>query len=102
MQTQHHNFLTPQRALRAIREFSTRGRVFSVVFQKRTDGQIRHMVCRLHVTKYVKGTGGRLRPQEDSQHGCLTVFEMAGEDSHYKRIPLDQIISITGAPAPKG
>ena len=73
--------------------------IFSVTFRKRSTGEIRKMVCRRHVTKGVKGTSpGRWR--DDWDNDCVTVFEMAGEKSGYKRIPMEGIIEISPAPMP--
>ena len=49
------------------------GQIFSVEFIKRTDGSLRHMVCRLGVKKHLKGGSAAYDAKE---HDLLTVFDM--------------------------
>jgi hypothetical protein len=87
-------------------------RIFSVKFRRRTDkidpvtkkviapaGSIRHMVCRVKVRSRLKGTGVS-KEDQNKLNNLLTVFEMAGEDSGYKTIPIDSIEEIQIAPDP--
>jgi hypothetical protein len=60
--------------------------LFSVKFIKRSDGELREMVCRLGATKGVKGTGGSYDP---ASKGLLTVFDV--QKDGWRSIPLDAI-----------
>jgi hypothetical protein len=91
---------------RIVQELQAHGhRLFSVTFVRRTDsrdgvhkaGDLRHMVCRLHVNKDVKGNDPN-RKERDRNNNLITVFEMNGLKSGYKCIPLDAIIQISPAP----
>jgi hypothetical protein len=95
---------TPQDVLHHMR--SKGSKIFSVVFKRRTekrdtDGHIvpkgaeRHMLCRLHVRKGVKGVEPN-RWENDAAINCVTVYEMRGKESGFKRIPLDSVIAIDG------
>lgn len=81
-------------------------RIFYVEFRRRNDkvvdgkvlepaGTVRRMNCRLHVSKGVTGAlpPGQ-RKTEDERSQCLTVFEMNGSHSSFKRIPIDSIVAI--------
>lgn len=78
-------------------------KVFTVWFYKRSDGSLRKMVCRLHVRKGVKGVVPYdVSLQRDIDNNLIRVFEMAGENSGFKCIPLDSIIRYTfTAPDPQ-
>ena len=52
--------------------YKTNGKIFSAVFTKK-DGEIRKMVCRQGVYKYVKGVGLKFKPEE---RGLIGVFDM--------------------------
>lgn len=73
---------------------------FGVTFIKKTDGSIRNMQARLHVSKGVKGTGNGNRKAEDKAHNVLTVYDMNKvEDGKptkgaFRRISLDQVLRI--------
>jgi WYL_2, Sm-like SH3 beta-barrel fold len=68
---------------------STRGAFFGVSFVK-TDGSVRDMVCRLGVTKGIKGTGMAYEPREQ---GLLPVFDVS-KDS-YRMINLNTLRRVT-------
>ena len=68
---------------------SNGNRIFSVSFLKK-DGTLRKMVCRVGVTKYLKG--GEL-PYDPMEKGLLPVFDMVAQD--YRMINLNTIISIS-------
>lgn len=71
---------------------NTQGKIFSLVFIKRTTGQERHMVCRLGVHSPL-AYGEHLGPVYDAaSKGLLTVWDM--EKRSYKNIPLDAITRI--------
>jgi hypothetical protein len=52
--------------------YKTNGKIFSAVFVKK-DGEIRKMVCRQGVYKYVKGVGLKFKPEE---RNLIGVFDM--------------------------
>ena len=52
--------------------YATNGKIFSAVFVKK-DGEIRKMVCRQGVYKYVKGVGLKFKPEE---RDLIGVFDM--------------------------
>lgn len=69
------------------------GHIFSVEFTKRTTGELRKMVCRRGVAKYVKGVG---RSFDADKKNLLSVYDMqiADEAKGYRLIPLDAIVSL--------
>jgi hypothetical protein len=88
-----------------VERFNAHGhRIFTVTFHRRTDsrdgkqkaGDLRHMVCRLHVQQ-AKGVDSN-RKERDRDNNLITVFEMAGTKSGYKCIPVDAIVDISPAP----
>ena len=66
------------------------GRIFSVEFVKRGNGELRKMVCRLGVTKHLKG--GKSTYSAKSK-GLLPVFDMDAKG--YRSIPVDAIKRLT-------
>ncbi len=62
------------------------GSIFSVEFVRRTDGNLRKMVCRLGVKKHLKGSSKSYDPKK---HNLLTVFDM--ENKGYRSIPVDAV-----------
>ena len=52
--------------------YKTNGKIFSAVFIKK-DGEKRKMVCKLGVSKYVKGVGLKFKPKE---LGYIQVYDM--------------------------
>jgi len=67
-----------------------KGQIFSVVFIKRTTGEVRRMVCRRGVKKHASGGG---RAYDPKAHQLLLVFDMQKEA--YRTIPLEGIREIT-------
>lgn len=65
------------------------GKIFSVVFQKK-DGTLREMVCRLGVTKHLKGG---VKKYDSDALNYLTVFDMQKQD--YRTINVNTLKSIT-------
>ena len=76
-----------------LRNLVADGGIFSVEFIKRSNGQLRKMVCRLGVKKHLKG--GQ-KAYSTKAHNLLTVFDM--ENKGYRSIPVDAIqrISVNG------
>jgi len=66
---------------------STNGQVFTVLFKKRTTGEVRRMNCRLGVKKYLKGGQNKLAAAQ-----VITVFDMAKQA--YRCIPIEGIIQV--------
>ena len=65
------------------------GLIFSVKFEKRTGGEMRHMVCRGKVTSHLKGG----TPKYDaSAKGLINVFDM--QKKAYRTIPVENVKEI--------
>jgi hypothetical protein len=65
------------------------GKIFSVIFTKRTDGTERRMVCRVGVSKSLVGRG----PSYDAESkDLLTVYDM--EKKAYRMIPAEGVIEL--------
>lgn len=63
-------------------------KIFSVIFQKK-DGSIREMVCRLGVTKHLKGGELSYNPED---FNYLTVFDMQKQE--YRTINVNTLRQI--------
>jgi hypothetical protein len=63
------------------------GRIVTVRFIKK-DGAVRQMVCRLGVTKHLKGGQSTLNPEQ-----YITAFDMQKQD--YRAINRSTILSVT-------
>ena len=76
-----------------LRNLVSDGGIFSVEFIKRSNGQLRKMVCRLGVKKHLKG--GQ-KAYSTKVHNLLTVFDM--ENKGYRSIPVEAIqrLSVNG------
>lgn len=70
------------------RILNSNGKIFSVTFTKK-DGTIRAMVCRLGVTKYLKGGTSTLNPDK-----FITVYDL--QSKGYRAIDKQAIISLKG------
>lgn len=68
------------------------GRIMTVKFIKRTNGEIRVMNCRLGVTSHLRGGAQTYDPKSRS---LLTVFDM--QKGQYRNINLDNVLEINGA-----
>lgn len=64
--------------------------IFRVRFTKRTTGEIREMVCRLNVSKGVKGVGQAYVP---SEKGLINVYDMHRKG--FRCIPTEGILALT-------
>lgn len=71
----------------ALKELVSGGKIFSVVFTKRTDGSERKMVARTGVHKGLKGTGERQFDPEDK--GLLQVYDV--QKQGYRMIPAEGV-----------
>lgn len=65
------------------------GKIFKVVFVKRTTGEVREMVARIGVKKDQTGEGLKFDPLEK---GLLTVFDM--QKDAYRMINLDTVTEL--------
>jgi len=68
----------------------TKGRIFGVVFVKRSDGTERNMSCRINVKKNVKGTGLLFEPEHMN---LLPVYDVMKKD--YRFIPIENVLCLT-------
>jgi hypothetical protein len=68
---------------------STGGRIFNIVFSRRSDGKQREMTCRTGVKK--NQNGGYLSFDPDSQN-LFSVYDV--KKSSYRFIPLERVICI--------
>ena len=66
------------------------GKFFTVVFTKRTTGELRTMNCRLGVKKHLKG--GQ-KAFNDTEKQILTVWD--AQKKAYRSIPLENVNRIT-------
>ena len=83
--------LTKRQAEAVIR--NSNGKIMNVLFKKRTDGQLREMVCRTGVKKHLKGGEAAY---SFSEKNLVSVYDMQAEvGKGYRSIPLENIRSIT-------
>lgn len=68
---------------------NTNGLIFSVLFIKRSNKELRNMVARTGVKKGVSGKGLRYNPKD---HLLLVVFDM--HKKGFRMIPLDAVKQI--------
>lgn len=75
-----------------VRQFveATQGLFFSVVFKKRTTGELRRMICRTGVWKHVTGEGLAFNARD---HGLIVVW--SADAQGYRMIPAENVVSIT-------
>lgn len=79
---------------KAIESFGDR--IFSVTFIKRTNGEIRQMLCRRGVTLGQNHPNSSEHHRQDRDGDLLTVFDI--QKRQYRRIPLDAVLNIAGTP----
>lgn len=79
--------------IKNLQNLVSNGAIFSVEFIKRSNGELRKMVCRLGVKKHLRGGA---KAYDAKQHNLLTVFDM--EKEGYRSIPVDSIqrLSVNG------
>lgn len=68
---------------------STEGKIFSVVFVKRTTGELRTMVARTGVKAHLKGGDAAYK---FSAKSLLSVYDLQAKG--YRAIPLEAIVSL--------
>lgn len=76
--------ITPKEAKELIS--STNGKFFSVLFRKRSNNELREMVCRTKVHKHLKGGEKKYDAEEK---GLLTVYSI--DSKGYRCIPLENL-----------
>lgn len=72
--------------LKNLQNLVSDGAIFSVEFVKRSNGELRKMVCRMGVKKHLRGGDKAYDP---TKHNLLTVFDM--ENKGYRSIPVDTV-----------
>ena len=70
---------------------SNSGRIVSVIFVKRTTGEMRHMLCRRGVKKSIKNVGMSYRPDDK---GLFQVWDIKAHG--YRMIAIEGIVEIKG------
>ena len=68
---------------------TNKNKIFSVIFIKRTTGEVRHMTCRLNVAKHLKG--GMLLFDPLSR-GLISVYDV--KQKGYRMINLETLMSV--------
>lgn len=66
------------------------GRIFGAEFIKRTTGEVRHIVCRQGVVKYLRGGKAAYNFAEK---GLLSVYDL--QKNGYRSIPIDGILELS-------
>lgn len=66
--------------------------IFGVTFRRRSDGELRNMVCRLSAPSYVKGEHGLGRAYDPIEYGLLTVFDM--QRHGWRSVPVENVIRL--------
>ena len=74
--------------------YATNGKIFSAVFVKK-DGEIRKMVCRQGVYKYVKGVGLKFKPEERDLIGVFDMHKKAYRFINVKTLEQIKVKGIT-------
>ena len=72
-----------------LKEAVNDGRIFRVTFIKRTNGELRNMVCRFGVKSHLRGG---VKAFSDTEKKLFTVFDM--QKKAYRSIPLDSIVEV--------
>lgn len=83
------NVVSLSQATRLFSEIRKSGRVARIDFEKKSDGRMRTMVCRMGVRKYASGKGNKGFSFADK--GLLPVYEFG---KGYRSIPIDNITGI--------
>jgi len=68
---------------------SAKGKFFAVTFVERKTGEVRHMICRTGVRKYVKGVGLKFNPRE---RGLVGVW--SADAQGYRFIPCEMVMQL--------
>ena len=81
-------YLKIRTARKLVQDAKQTGKVFSVIFRKRTNGEPRRMLCRGRTRYQQKGD----KPYEATDYDLVVVYDM--EKRSYRSIPLDSVIRI--------
>ncbi len=83
--------VTLEKAIELLQEHKSngKGRIFTVVFKKRTTGEIRVMNCRFEVKSALKGGTLRYVPREKN---LMVVYDM--QKQAYRSINLEDILEL--------
>ena len=80
---------TPAIQMRLFKQLKDTGHIFKASFIKKTNNELRIMICRFGVKKYVNGKGLRFDPLSK---GMLPVFDM--EKNAYRMLNLNSLLVI--------
>lgn len=89
--------ISKKQAARMIQELARTGRIFTVQFVKRTNGELRTMNCRGGVKKGVKGRGMAYNP---AHKNLVPVYDMllarttGNPAASYRQIPVDGVLLV--------
>lgn len=89
--------ITKQEAHKLIEGLARSGKIFTVQFTKRSNGELRMMNCRGGVKKGVKGVGMSYNPRNK---GLVPVYDMllarktANPHASYRQIPVEGVLLI--------
>ena len=78
-----------KKVLKMLQDNNKTGNIYSVSFQKRTDGSIRKMICRGKVFKALRGGTMKFNPLE---RDLVQVYDMRKKG--YRLVPCENVISI--------
>ena len=78
-----------KRVKKMLQDNNKTGNIYSVSFQKRTDGSIRKMICRGKVVKGLRGGTLKFNPLE---RDLVQVYDMRKKG--YRLVPCENVISI--------
>ena len=78
-----------KKVLKVLQDNNKTGNIYSVSFQKRTDGSIRKMICRGKVVKGLRGGTLKFNPLE---RDLVQVYDMRKKG--YILVPCENVISI--------
>lgn len=84
-------YIRKDRVRRIIAKAKESGRVFSVTFVKRSNGELRQMLCRGRVKLSSKRASGE-RSYEPSDYDLTVVYDM--QKHGFRSIPLDSVVQI--------
>ena len=72
--------------------FATNGKIFRALFTKK-NGELREMICRLGVRKYVNGTGRSFDPAD---YELIGVFDMQADGHRMINVNTLEALTIEG------
>ena len=78
-----------KKVLKMLQDNNKTGNIYSVSFQKRTDGSVRKMICRGKVFKGLRGGTLKFNPLE---RDLVQVYDMRKKG--YRLIPCENVLSI--------